>query len=186
MDQRDWILWQLCDSALPTGGFISSNGLEAVFQMGAFSWKQESSCEQENETSLWDFLVGSLDSTAALSLPILGKLSDQRTEPTSAFAIDPTPVNITAAESSTVEQEWIDADCQLDALLRSNTVARRCSKTQGTGFLTAALKSGFLADPQHIRSLTEFKRLIRRQETPGHFCVIFYVTTKYLGMSMGE
>lgn len=32
--QQDWVVWQLCDSAFPTGAFAHSGGLEAAWQAG--------------------------------------------------------------------------------------------------------------------------------------------------------
>lgn len=33
-ESNDWLMWQLADSAFPTGGFAHSNGLEAAWQNG--------------------------------------------------------------------------------------------------------------------------------------------------------
>lgn len=32
--KEDWLLWMVSDSALPTGGFVASAGLEAAVQTG--------------------------------------------------------------------------------------------------------------------------------------------------------
>jgi len=38
---RDWLLWQLADSAFPTGGFAHSSGLEAAYQQGEVRGRDE-------------------------------------------------------------------------------------------------------------------------------------------------
>ena len=35
----DWIIWQMLDSGLPTGGFAHSYGLEAAVQLGQYGLK---------------------------------------------------------------------------------------------------------------------------------------------------
>ena len=58
---NDWTLWQLIDSAFPTGGFAHSNGLEAAWQQGAFT----------DERSLTLFLRASLHQAASGGLPFV-------------------------------------------------------------------------------------------------------------------
>jgi urease accessory protein len=69
----DWLLWQLADSAFPTGGFAHSLGLEAAWQHG----------EVQNRVELASFLEAGLQQLGQASLPFvmaahaeLGKLAE--------------------------------------------------------------------------------------------------------------
>ncbi len=56
---RDWILWQVVDSAFPTGGFAHSVGLEAAKQAG----------QVRDEDDLFDFSQTVLQQTSETALP---------------------------------------------------------------------------------------------------------------------
>ena len=58
---KDWLLWQLADSAFPSGGFAHSGGLEAAVQQG----------ELRGGNELKDFLEASLRQLGHASLPFV-------------------------------------------------------------------------------------------------------------------
>ncbi len=58
---KDWLLWQLADSSLPTGGFAHSSGLEAAWQHG----------EIRNGAELGRYIEASLDQSGHGSLPMM-------------------------------------------------------------------------------------------------------------------
>lgn len=63
----DWLLWQLADSAFPTGGFAHSTGLEAAWQHG----------EIRNRTELASFADSSLHQLGCSALPFVTTAHDQ-------------------------------------------------------------------------------------------------------------
>jgi urease accessory protein len=60
-DIPDWVIWQLADSAFPSGGFAHSAGLEAAFQLG----------EVETTDDLEAFLRASLLQAARAAVPFV-------------------------------------------------------------------------------------------------------------------
>ena len=66
-NQGDWLLWQLADSAFPTGGFAHSGGVEAAFQHG----------ELRGRESLADFLEAALSQTGSSALPFVSAAFDE-------------------------------------------------------------------------------------------------------------
>jgi len=63
----DFLLWQLSDSALPTGGFAHSSGLEAAWQHG----------EVANRTELVSFVETSLVQLGRAMLPFISAAFDE-------------------------------------------------------------------------------------------------------------
>jgi len=65
--ENDWLVWQLIDSGLPTGGFAHSAGLEAAWQHG----------EVRNRSELGSFLEASLQQLGRAALPFVTTAFDE-------------------------------------------------------------------------------------------------------------
>jgi urease accessory protein len=73
----DWLLWQLADSAFPTGGFTHSGGLEAAWQQGEIC----------NRVALGSFIETSLHQIGRAALPFLNAahLEPERSDELDSF-----------------------------------------------------------------------------------------------------
>lgn len=59
--ENAWLIWQLCDSAFPTGGFAHSSGLEAAWQHG----------EVRGRAELISFIEANLNQLGHAALPFV-------------------------------------------------------------------------------------------------------------------
>src|SRR5215204_4062509 len=112
INKEDWLLWQFADSALPTGGFVASSGLEVAIQSGYV----------KDTNSLLLFLSSSIENYAYSALPFV----------TDSWQV----VTSTSADD---DNKIFENIIQLDYLYNactSNVITKRASKAQGVAMLT--------------------------------------------------
>nr|CAG8467875.1 5969_t:CDS:2 [Entrophospora candida] len=109
-NREDWLLWQISDSALPTGGFVASSGLESAIQTGYV----------HDIPSLSIFLSSSIDNYAFSSLPFV----------TGSWNIGNTNNEEEKEDKDVILRKIMELDDLYDSCT-SNHVAKRASKAQG-------------------------------------------------------
>ncbi|CAG8583538.1 13193_t:CDS:1 [Ambispora leptoticha] len=170
MPREDWLLWQFADSALPTGGFVASSGLESAAQTGYV----------HDVASLSLFVSSSITNYAYSALPFMND----------AWKVS--SANIIGEgthEEERLLREIMKVDDLYDACT-SNTVAKRASKAQGVAMLTLFGKSFANEDSKGGKVLDKivekFKFEIRRGIACGHLPVCFGMVASCLGISLGN
>ena len=160
------LLFILLDSNLPTGGFISSSGLESYAKHGLL--------KAPIAPQLVDFARAEVANYARASL---------------GFVRD----GWNAVQAGHGVLDKIKEIDKTQEAMMLNHVARRSSKAQGVAMLTLFSK-GF-SKPVYMASgaektlaetlMDDYKKCIRRGEAEGHLNVCWGVITAALGISLG-
>ncbi|KAJ3196098.1 hypothetical protein HK101_010119 [Irineochytrium annulatum] len=161
-----WLELLLADSALPTGGFVASGGLEAASQSRVHL------DPRRDPTSLQRFILSSVHALAASHLPYASE--------SHACARDH------AGEPAKALGAIVKLDGSMDALVGGNHVARRASRAQGSAYVSL-LEKGFLEErPEWAGLIGAFRREIRNGRTPGHLAIAFGLVCGCLGVSIDK
>jgi urease accessory protein len=164
---EDWLLMMLTDSALPTGGFVASFGLEAAVHskhanphidpdyaiitnlpsQPLSSSATVSPIKPPNPTSLKEFLAASLHTQACSSLPYVSE---------SWKCVDEL-----YGHGERLLQAVRALDASYDAMIGGNHVARRASRAQGAAFIALLEKSFVESSHPLFHVVNTFKKDVR-------------------------
>ncbi|RIA80967.1 hypothetical protein C1645_729895 [Glomus cerebriforme] len=168
INKEDWLLWQFADSALPTGGFVASSGLEVAIQSGYV----------KDINSLLLFLSSSIENYAYSALPFV----------TDSWKI------ITSTSTNDDDTLILENIIKLDYLYEactSNVITKRASKAQGVAMLTLFSKSfskEFSNDEEKRnvgdKVIDKLKFEVRKENAFGHLPITFGLVSKCLGVSL--
>lgn len=175
-DDEPYLLLLLSDSALPTGAFVASAGLESFVKHGF-------TAGQTSNDVIVNFVRDNLGTYARSALAFASD-SHSVTQDVYGGALD--------VQLALTDLEKID---RLYETMTINNVARRASKSQGVALLTLFTK-GFSnaqtsthtdGSTNPVASLVDtFKLNIRKDEALGHLPVCWGILTAALGMSLGK
>lgn len=163
-ETSSWLLYILTDSALPTGGFVASSGLEASWQAGLI-----------DNHNLPAWVTSSAHNYASN---------------TNCFVI----AGYQAPDQQDPLEYLEEADAVCDAVMAANTVARRASLAQGIAMLTLYLKCFLNekheadTEEQHVENIKivkQWKSMIRGEKVDGHFAVCYGLICRYLNVDLG-
>ena len=156
-ETSSWLLYILTDSALPTGGFVASSGLEASWQAGLVDNK-----------NLVDFVTSSAHNYASN---------------TNCFV----RAGYESLDQEDPLAELTEADTTCDAVMTANSVAKRASLAQGIAMLTLFLKCFTQEDQKHdINIIKKWKSMIRGEKVDGHFAICYGLVCRYLQVDIGK
>lgn len=200
-----WLLWQFLDSALPTGGFIASNGLEAFAKLHP---------DQTSSRDIEAYINWSVHSCGYTNLPFITavwKLVDDWTLKDSQLKTE----KGRAKAMSSVLHRISNLDREYDIFM-NNAIQNAASRKQGDGIIMMGVKcfaeqlndknSSKNTNGRHniygdqeeeenendnelgpnIRILKPFKAMLRSEDVAGHYPIAFAMIARLLGFDLGK
>ncbi|KAF9165383.1 hypothetical protein DFQ26_000189 [Actinomortierella ambigua] len=188
-----WLLWQFLDSALPTGGFIASNGLEAFAKL-----HPEQSSPQEVEA----YIDWSVHSCAYTNLPFVDaawRLVDRWIDLDQGTRLRTEKGRTRALEGALHRIANVDREYHV---FMNNAIQNAASRKQGDGILMMGVKcfvdqvppssssplptdeSDFTGLGPQMRILKHFKAMVRRDEVAGHYPIAYAIIARLLGFDL--
>ncbi|KAF9311441.1 hypothetical protein BG003_007418 [Podila horticola] len=195
-----WLLWQFLDSALPTGGFIASNGLEAFAKI-----HPSNTSPQEVEA----YVNWSIHSAGYTNLPFVSAVWTLVDDWTAQDLALKTEKGKQKAMQS-VLRRIANLDREYDVFM-NNAIQNAASRKQGDGIVMMGVKcfadqlkpvrnrntghTAYLGEMDedeetgselgpNIRILKPFKALLRSEETAGHYPIAFAMIARLLGFDL--
>ncbi|KAF9383085.1 hypothetical protein CPC16_009059 [Podila verticillata] len=193
-----WLLWQFLDSALPTGGFIASNGLAAFAKI-----HPSNTSPQEIEA----YVNWSVHSCGYTNLPFVSavwKLVDAWTAQDLALKTE----RGKQKAMQSVLRRIANLDREYDVFM-NNAIQNAASRKQGDGIVMMGVKcfadqlkpvkrnrshTAYLGEVDedepgselgpNIRILKPFKALLRSEEMAGHYPIAFAMIARLLGFDL--
>jgi urease accessory protein len=197
-----WLLWQFLDSALPTGGFIASNGLEA------FAKLHPDATSPKDVEAYVNWSVHSCGYTNLPFVTAIWKLVDEWTLRDCQLKTEKGK----AKAMKSVLHRIGNIDREYDVFM-NNAIQNAASRKQGDGIVMMGVKcfadqlnfkassrarSTLLEEEEeevgeeeselgpNIRILKPFKALLRSEEVAGHYPIAFAMIARLLGFDLGE
>ncbi|KAI9269786.1 hypothetical protein BY458DRAFT_533659 [Sporodiniella umbellata] len=155
-ETSSWLLYILTDSALPTGGFVASSGLEASCQAGLV-----------DNTNLLAFVSSAGHNYASNTNCFVRAAYESLDQPQPLHCL-------------------VEADAVCDAVTAANAVAKRASLAQGVAMLSLFLKCFSDADEQkeNVKLVKQWKAQIRSERSDGHFAISYGLICRCLKVDL--